>query len=53
MSFYLLTFPFIHLHVVILQQEPLEQDYPRPDLQRTQALHGDEPETVRRVHQAI
>ncbi len=30
-------------------QVPLEQDHPRPHLQCAQALHGDEPEALRRV----
>ena len=29
------------------------QDYPRVDLQRAEALHGDEPEAVRRLHPAV
>ncbi len=29
------------------------QDDPRSDLQRAEALHGDEPEAVRRLHAAV
>lgn len=39
-----------HVPVAVPQlEDALEQDYPRTHLQRAQALHGDEPEALRRV----
>lgn len=34
-------------------QESLEQDHTRARVQRAQAVHGDEPKAVRRVHAAL
>lgn len=31
----------------------MEQNYPRPDLQRSQTVYGNEPEVVRRVHATV
>lgn len=39
--------------IVSKQQESLEQNHPWAHLQRFEAVHGDEPETVRRLHSEI
>lgn len=43
-----------HVPVAVPQlEDALEQDDPRAHLQRAQALHGDEPEALRRVQQEL